>query len=165
ALIVETNSFRLPSTNSQAFLICAELLQTGIDFYHISQMTYWSKTKPILKLLNVFYSKIRFSKNDRIAWAHITQSDFKKTSTEMEDADFLIEELRSLARTQIALLFRGQKDGTIRVGLRSKGKINIASLAEEYQGGGHSDMAGCLVANRKGIIREIVRKAEKLLIR
>ncbi|MBN1521605.1 MAG: DHH family phosphoesterase, partial [Candidatus Aureabacteria bacterium] len=29
ALIVETNSFRLPSTNSQAFLICAELLQTG----------------------------------------------------------------------------------------------------------------------------------------
>jgi len=163
SLIVETNSFRLPSTNSRTFLICAELLQTGINFYNISQMTYWSKTRPILKLFNVFYSKIRFEENDKIVWAYLSQKDFQKTSTEMVDADFLIEEVHSLSSPALALLFSEQKDGKIRVGMRSKGKINIARLAEQYGGGGHSDMAGCVVAHKKNIIKEIIKKAKKLL--
>jgi bifunctional oligoribonuclease and PAP phosphatase NrnA len=162
SLIVETNSFRLPTTSTKVFQICAWLLETGVDYYHISQVTYWSKTKAILKLYNLFYSKIQFV-NSKLVWVHLTKADFRKTNTDMEDADPLIEELRSLENTQLAILFREESRKWLRVGLRSKGNINIASLAEEYEGGGHFDSAGCLVPNRKGIIGEIVKKAKLLL--
>jgi phosphoesterase RecJ-like protein len=163
SLIVETNAFRLPSTRSGTFAICAELVAAGVDYYQVSQMTYWSRTKPVLKLFNAFYSKLRFSCRDRIAWAWITRDDFRRTGTVMEAADPLIEELRSLERTRIAILFRDRHDHSVRVGFRSKGKINVAALAEEYGGGGHYDMAGCVVPRKRSVLKEIISKAEKLL--
>ena len=51
----------------------------------------------------------------------------------------------------------------LRVSLRSKNKINIASLAEEFGGGGHFDVAGCQIPNNKNSINKLLNSAIKLI--
>ena len=44
---------------------------------------------------------------------------------------------------EVAVFFREQADGRFRVSLRSKGRINVASVAEHFGGGGHECASGC----------------------
>jgi phosphoesterase RecJ-like protein len=44
---------------------------------------------------------------------------------------------------EIAAFFREMPDGRYRVSLRSKGQLNVASIAERFGGGGHECASGC----------------------
>jgi phosphoesterase RecJ-like protein len=43
----------------------------------------------------------------------------------------------------VALFFRELPDGRFRVSLRSKGKLDVATVAERFGGGGHQCASGC----------------------
>jgi phosphoesterase RecJ-like protein len=43
---------------------------------------------------------------------------------------------------QVAILLRELPDKRVRVSLRSKGEINVASVAEHFGGGGHECASG-----------------------
>jgi phosphoesterase RecJ-like protein len=45
--------------------------------------------------------------------------------------------------SEIAIFLREEKNGEIRVSLRSRGRANVASVAAEFGGGGHVPAAGC----------------------
>ena len=47
---------------------------------------------------------------------------------------------------QVTALFKLQADGTCRVSLRSKPAVDVRSVAERWQGGGHKNAAGCTLA-------------------
>jgi phosphoesterase RecJ-like protein len=42
-----------------------------------------------------------------------------------------------------AALFKRQKDGTVRVSLRSKGAVDVRAVSGLWGGGGHTNAAGC----------------------
>jgi phosphoesterase RecJ-like protein len=46
---------------------------------------------------------------------------------------------------RVAVFFRELPDTRFRVSLRSKGKIDVATIAEEFGGGGHACASGCAV--------------------
>ena len=45
----------------------------------------------------------------------------------------------------MAVAFREVEDGLIRIGFRSKEKVDVAEVAAEYGGGGHVRASGCTV--------------------
>jgi bifunctional oligoribonuclease and PAP phosphatase NrnA len=45
----------------------------------------------------------------------------------------------------VAVFFRELPDKRFRVSLRSKGKLDVASIAEKFGGGGHACASGCSV--------------------
>ena len=46
---------------------------------------------------------------------------------------------------EVAAFFRELPDGRFRVSLRSKGKLDVAQIAEHFGGGGHACASGCSV--------------------
>jgi phosphoesterase RecJ-like protein len=44
---------------------------------------------------------------------------------------------------EVAAFFRELPDGRYRISLRSKGKIDVARVAESFGGGGHECASGC----------------------
>ena len=50
---------------------------------------------------------------------------------------------RSLEGTEVALLFREISSDEYRISLRSRGTVDVAKIAREFQGGGHPNAAGC----------------------
>jgi bifunctional oligoribonuclease and PAP phosphatase NrnA len=43
------------------------------------------------------------------------------------------------------VFFREMPDGRYRVSLRSKGSVNVSTVAEQFGGGGHACASGCSV--------------------
>jgi len=163
SIIVETNSFRLPNTRSFTFKVCSELLKTGLDFYKITDTVYWSKSKEELILSKIALDRCKFIKEKRIAWSILYQADFRNIKVNEEDADSVADEIRAIKDVRIAVLFREKDRRFLRVSLRSKGDINVASLAEQFDGGGHFDKAGCYIRNSKRSIKKFLSLVSDLI--
>lgn len=163
SIIVETNLFKLPNVRPFIFKMCAELLNTGVSFSKMVDKVYGPKTKEAMMLSAACLLKAKFLKKGRIIWSAITKKDLGMFGAKDYDADAIANEMNSIKGVQIALLFREKNNKTLRVSLRSKGDINIGKIAQEYDGGGHFDIAGCYIKNDKKSISQILSSAGLLL--
>jgi bifunctional oligoribonuclease and PAP phosphatase NrnA len=163
SIIVETSSFSLPNTRPFTFEVCTNLIHKGVDFYRLVNMIFWSKHRAAAILSGVCLSRCRFVKGGRLVWSIIGMSDFKAAKGKSEDVDPVPDEMRSIDSVKIAVLFREIDSDTLRVSLRSKGRINVAEVAEHYNGGGHFDVAGCNIKNDPRAIQEFLGKVGRVL--
>jgi phosphoesterase RecJ-like protein len=62
-----------------------------------------------------------------------------------EDCEGIVNFAVCISGVEAAVFLRELPDGRIRLSLRSKGKVNVASVAQELGGGGHDNLAGCTV--------------------
>lgn len=163
SLIVETNSFRLPNVRPLTFKVCSELVGKGVDFYRLVDTVFWSYSKQARVLSGLCLSRCKFSKGGKLAWTIIRRKDFESVGGKDEDVDPVADEIRTIKEVKIAVFFREKDGGNLRVSLRSKNGINAARLAERYGGGGHHDVAGCVIPNTKAAMREFLARAKELL--
>ena len=162
SIIVETDSFRLPKVRPFTFKACEYLVNKGVNYYKLADMIFWSRSKETAILSGLALSRCKFFKNGKIVWSMIKRKDFEKIKGKEEDVDAVADEMRSIHDVKVTILLR-ENDNALRVSLRSKGKINVAKLAEHYGGGGHFDVAGCYIPNNKKAINDLFNRAKKLL--
>lgn len=163
SLIVETNSFRLPGIRPRTFELCSELLKSGVDFYKLAESVYWVTSKETALLSGISLSRCKFSTSGELAWSVLTKSDLRRMNASDSDADPVTEKIRSIQGVQIAILFREKNPKEWRVSLRSKDGINLATLAEQFGGGGHLSAAGCTIPKRRKYINQLLKSAQELL--
>ncbi len=163
SIIVETDSFRLPNVSAFTFRICEKLMKNKVNFYKLVDTVFWSKSKETVILSGICLARCKFLKNNRIAWSIVKQKDFLTIKGDDADVDAVADEMRAIHGVKIAVLFREKSKDTIRVSLRSKGKINIAKIAEYFGGGGHFDVAGCSIKNDRLIMDQLLKKVSLLL--
>ena len=60
-----------------------------------------------------------------------------------EDCEGLVNYALSIEEVQVAIFFRELPDGRFRISLRSKGEVNVLTVAEYFGGGGHRCASGC----------------------
>lgn len=163
SLIVETNSFKLPNVRPFTFKVCAEMVKTGLNFYRLVDMVFWSHSRQVAVLTGICLSRCRFLEEGRLAWSVVRKRDFQKVQGKDEDADTIADEIRSIKGVDIVVFFREKTDKDLRVSLRSKDNINVASLAKQYGGGGHYDVAGCVIPNTPFAMKKLLNGARALL--
>ncbi len=165
SIIVETNSFRLPSVRPLTFAICAEMVRTGVNFKRLSELVYWAKSREAAILSGICMSKLRFEKCGKLAWSVISRKDFSRIGGKDQDVDAVANDILSIQSVKVAVLFREKRKDAVRVSIRSKGRINVASLAYSYGGGGHVDSAGCFIPKGQGAREKFIRRAKTLIKR
>lgn len=163
SIIVETSSFRLPNVRPFTFQVCNALIKRGVDYYKLIDTVFWSKTPASALLSGICLSRCSFRKDSRLVWSIVRRADFRAAGGSNEDVDTVPDDMRAIEGVRVVVLFRENDAGSLRVSLRSKGRINVALLAEHYGGGGHIDVAGCLIANRPESVEEFLRRTERLL--
>ena len=162
SIIVETNSFKLPNVRPETFSICSKLVDKGMDYYKLVDNVYWSKNRASVLLTGICLSRCKFLLNNKIAWSVVRHKDFDRAGGKDEDVDAVADEIRSIKGVKIVVLFRENSGNKLRVSLRSKDKINVASVAEAFGGGGHYDIAGCSIPNNSKSIRKLLKLTQEL---
>ena len=81
-------------------------------------------------------------KEGEIASIFAKEEWFKQTGAHNRDCEDALDMIMSIAIVKIAFFVR-VVNGTSRVSLRSKGKIDVSKIAGEFGGGGHFNAAGC----------------------
>ncbi len=141
AVLTDTGSFRHSNTDQEALSLAADLVGLGVDPAGVARQVY--ATDPgRLELMGRVLSTLTFRLDGRLALVRVTDDMFRRTGTGAADLDGFIELPRSVAGVEVAALLRPLDDRTVKVSLRSNGRVNVAALAEKYGGGGHHNAAG-----------------------
>jgi len=156
ALITDTGSFRYSNSNAEAFAVAGEMIGTGVDAWDIASRLYESQPQKRLKLLALALATLYFSDCGRVASITVTLDMYENTGTDAELTDGFVNYPRSVQGVEVAIFFRQLAPRSFKVGFRSKGRVDVSSLAELFGGGGHHNAAGCTVDGDAGEVRDKV---------
>jgi phosphoesterase RecJ-like protein len=156
AILTDTGSFRYSNANQESFAIAGELVSLGINAWYVSEHLYESQPAERLKLLTESLATLVISPRGDVASVTVTLDMYERTGAEPELTDGFVNYPRSIRGVEVAIFFREISAGLFKVGFRSKGKVNVAALAELFAGGGHHNAAGCNVSGSIDEVRKTV---------
>jgi phosphoesterase RecJ-like protein len=159
AIAVDTGTFRYSNTSSEVLRACAELVDYGAEPHLISDALYesWERKRFDLLMLALNTLEIRNS----VAMTHVTKEMFKKTGTKPADTETFSNFPRRIDTVRISALFRELGDCQWKASLRSKGDVNVAKIAELFDGGGHRNAAGYTIKGDLKTAKQALLRASR----
>lgn len=143
AILTDTGSYRFSNVTAETFRISAELVEAGAHPAPLYEAVYGSRPYAASKLLGRLMESLQRSEDGRVVWAALSQDDFRRVDLGTDATEGFVDQIRMVAGSEVALFFREEPSGEIRVSLRSRGHVNVAAVAEQFRGGGHVPAAGC----------------------
>ncbi len=140
SIITDTGNFKYSNTLPSTFETAHDLVEHGAVPFRIASAVYDNKTIPGMKLLAHALQNIE--KRGNLVWSMIPQKVIKETGANHEDLISIIDYIRSIKDTEVAVFLREEKKNLIKVNLRSRGRTNVSKIANELGGGGHIQAAG-----------------------
>jgi phosphoesterase RecJ-like protein len=156
AIVTDTGSFRYSNADPEAFQVSGELVAIGINPWSVAEKLYESQPLKRLELLALALSTLTVSKTGEFASISVTLDMYQKTGASSELTDGFVNYPRSIHGVEVSVFFREIKTGAYKVSFRSKGKVNVSSLAMAFGGGGHHNAAGCTLLGSLDEVRETV---------
>lgn len=145
AIVTDTGRFQYQNADSEAFECASMLVDAGASPSQISLNVYQSFRLAYLHLESVVMGRIVTFDKGRIAYSYATRADLERTGALPDECDGLIDIVRSVEGSEVALFLKELPDGSVRGNLRSKGMWDISSVARAMGGGGHKAAAGFTV--------------------
>lgn len=144
-MVTDSGSFSYSSTSSETHNIAAELLSYNIDVGYVSRKVMKDTPYNIFTLKNKVLSKSKFFEENKIAVISFNDEDFESTATTEADTEGIINNILDIETVEVAISIAEIKDKAYKVSFRTKGKVNAASIAKVFGGGGHRSAAGCRI--------------------
>jgi phosphoesterase RecJ-like protein len=142
-LVTDTGSFRFSSVTPQVMRIAADLMDTGMDHVKVYNEVFDNSTLDRLRLRGYALSqKTEVIKGTGAAYISLTESELNTFNYQRGDTEGLVNYALSIEGVHVAGFFY-ERDGHVKLSLRSKGKIEVNRVAGAlFQGGGHKMAAG-----------------------
>ncbi|MGO8794872.1 MAG: DHH family phosphoesterase [Candidatus Sulfotelmatobacter sp.] len=141
ALMTDTGSFMFQGTNQHTFALARELVLAGADPSYCARNIYFAHSVAKMRLLGEALRSLHTE--GHIGWTWVTNEQMDRFEAKEEDCEGLVNYVLSIGEVEVAAFFRELPDGRLRVSLRSKGKLDVAKVAERFGGGGHECASGC----------------------
>jgi phosphoesterase RecJ-like protein len=104
--------------------------------------------------------RITTFEHGRIAYSYSTEADLQRTGASLDESDGLIDVVRSVAGSEVALFLKEVPGGKVRGNLRSKTGRDISGVARALGGGGHKAASGFTI---EGTVDDALSAALPLL--
>lgn len=140
-LVTDTGGFRFQNSDECAFKIAGELVASGVNPADVAARVFQNRTMPSLKLEALVIERMETFCDGSAVISWVGKSDMERYGASKNDAEPLIDAIRSLEGTRVACMLREQ-DGAVRGSLRSKDATDISVLARKLGGGGHKSASG-----------------------
>ena len=142
-IVHDTGVFQYSCTSSKTMEIAGQLMDKGIDYSRIVDDTFYIRT---------------------FAQQQILGKQLEKFHVEPKDLDGIVSTLRSTAGVEAAVFVYPNENDTYKVSLRSASYMDVAQIAMEFGGGGHSRAAGVSMEGKPDeILKKVLAKMKKQL--
>jgi phosphoesterase RecJ-like protein len=144
-LVTDTGKFMYENTGTRAHVMAAELIAAGVDVHAIYRRLY--EDMPYAKLLLLSRALLGVQRFDdgSVTLTRLRREDFSEVGAEESYSEGIIDHLRAVAGTKVAVLVRERVDDPERakVSLRAAdGSVDVSAIARAGGGGGHRQAAG-----------------------
>lgn len=140
-VLTDTGGFCYGSTQASTFSLAKELVLAGADPIRIAHNVYFSTPASKLLLLGAALNNLK--QEERLAWLWVTVEDLARINATEEDCEGIVNFALCASGVEAAVFLREMPDQRVQLSLRSKGRVNVAEIAERLGGGGHESAAGC----------------------
>jgi phosphoesterase RecJ-like protein len=141
-IMTDTGNFRYRQTTVQTFEVAAKLVAAGADPTSLAESCYQSFRAERLLLIAEVFKAIHFTNHNRVAWFGITPEMYERSGAIPDETEGLIEYLQAVKTVEVAFLLEALPGGLTRASMRSRGKVDVQKICQEFAGGGHRLAAG-----------------------
>ncbi len=163
-LVTDTGSFRYSNATPHAHRLAAELIEAGADPEALYGPLFANLTRGELGTLRTLLDGLQHEPTLGLSWAALGR-DVARRFGALDEYEGVMDHLRNLEGTEIAVLFRELETGEVKISLRSTGGADVAQLARSFGGGGHEKAAGATVRGELSAVSERVLEACRELLR
>lgn len=143
-IVTDTGSFKYASTTSVTHRIIADLIDKGINHTKIHINLYDTNSFNRLQLLGKALGNLKVLDEYKTAYISLSQKEMISFNFKKGDTEGFVNYGLSLKGVVFAVIFiEDQKQGIIKMSLRSKGQFSVNEFARKhFNGGGHINAAG-----------------------
>ena len=137
-ILFDTGGFRYSLTTPQSHEAAAHLIRCGARFDYIADRIYNDSSLAELKMLGKAIDSMTLHAGSRLAVLHLTNDELRGGNPE-EAVNYGMK----IQTVEVAMFLKEEKPGRYRISLRSRGEVDVRSVAAAFGGGGHARAAGC----------------------
>lgn len=145
SLVSDTGSFRYSNTTPKALALGARLVAAGAQPGPVNEFLFEAAPLSSLKLEALVLGTLELHAGGTVATVELPRRFFVESGAKESDTEGLVNRARGIEGVRAAALLREGDEGEIRCSLRSKGVVDIRSVAARHAGGGHRNASGCRV--------------------
>ena len=141
-IVYDTGFFAYPKTGPKTFRTALALVEQGVNpnegFTQLCQNT----PTRVMLLQKKALASMTLHHGNKTATQVLRTEDFIETGASPEDTDGFVNFPLKSRDVVVSFFLKEMPDKKIRCSLRSKGTINVANIAHDFDGGGHVNAAG-----------------------
>ena len=146
AVAMDTGWFRHRNTSPATFDLAARLVEAGADPTAAYERLFEQSTPGRLRLTGLVLERLQLAAGGRVAHTEIRRGDYEATGATPQDSEDLVNYTRSVSGVEVGLFFMEQPRGGVKVSFRSRERVDVARVAEQFGGGGHRLASGAILA-------------------
>ena len=161
----DTGRFLYSATTADTLAKASKLVEYGEDMMKINELIYQSNKFDAQLLENEILSKTEIY-NDHVAIGFVMTNQLNKYNVEISDIDSVINTFRDTDKIKISVLIKQQTENEYKVSFRSKGNIDVGSVAKNLGGGGHKNAAATkIVGDYDAVLNKIKEEIDRYGLR
>lgn len=164
AITTDTGNFQYSNTTKGTHEIVVALYDSGLDSNAVSVELYENESMAKLLLQSKVMETLETICDGSGAMATVTMKMLGDCRGKMEDTEGIVEVIRSIKGVEVAILLKEIRPSEVKVSMRSKHRVDVATIGEKYQGGGHVRAAGCTLHEPVERVREIMMEELKKVL-
>ena len=160
-IMTDTGSFKYNSTTSKTHNIVAKLIDKGARSTMIHDLVYDNSSADRIKLLGYCINdKLLLYPENNSAIISLTNDELKRFNFKKGDTEGIINYALAI-KDIIFAAFIVEREGVVKLSLRSKGDFKVNMIANKYfNGGGHTNAAGGISSVN---VLETIKKVEEII--
>lgn len=163
SITFDTQLYRYIRNSPNSHLIAAEMLSFSIDPTLIHRHLFGNQTVQKMAFLAKALGQIEYYCEGRLAVLKMRDADLFHYNLEPDESRDVIDMVMNIETLEAAVIFREDAEEEYKVSLRSKGKVEVLSVAEAIGGGGHIHASGAFVKGayqplKDRIVQDLTRK-------
>jgi phosphoesterase RecJ-like protein len=153
-ILTDTGSFHFSHMTPRTFEIARRAVEAGADPQWIARTHYDSSTLGRVRIFGAVLNGMELDPSGKVAVLTITEAIAAAAGATYDDTEGLINFPLTVKEIQAVAFFKEMTDGSWRVSLRSKGNVDVRTIASQFGGGGHVNAAGCSATGELPALRD-----------
>ena len=159
----DTQVFKFVKNSVNSHLIAAEMLTLVPNAEDIHRHMFATHTVGKVAFLSQVLGEVEYYGHEQIAVLKLSDKTLTAHGLDIDDSRDVIDMLMHVNSLQAAALLREDAPGEYKLSMRSKGQIEVLSIAEALGGGGHKFAAGATVYGdfakiKKDVVERLLQK-------
>lgn len=150
-MVTDTARFKHSNTTPRTLVIASKLLEQPFDFSKLVQKLFDEQPFASLQLQGAAIRNIESYYDNALVISTLSLEEIKTYSETGDGAGGIVNTLKRVKDSKVALFLYEKEAGEIKVSMRSEDPYDVSQVAQKFGGGGHKKAAGATI---KGTLEE-----------